>query len=144
MIKDDQRWWKTIRNIHGFPWLPHDFPMVSMVRGIHEYPISIMLDSGWWSPGNGSITQFPILTMPNDARSLWKHPAGWDFWDEVKPPTSSHSAFFFLISCLRFFAMLPKSSSQGHYTSNSRFDGLHHRGTGVVDWRLLIRKADPF
>ena len=106
---------------HGSHW----FPLVPMNRMMifwgypYACPISIALR---WCQGNGSITQFPILTMPNDARSLWKQLAAWevwgrfagnirDFWGWWSQPARIQLLFFFgFFSCLSFFAMLSKST----------------------------------
>ncbi len=67
---------------------------------------------------NGSITQIPILTMPNDGR--WWRNNKWERIDELctvlaqlwHTHTHTHTHLFFF----------------RYYTSYSRFDWLHHRG----------------
>lgn len=101
--------------------------------------------------GNGSITQFPILTMPNDAWDLDpSQEARVDFvsagtlklrsdakWWVLCVKQSRNDEFQLTIEITTAFTseliawVLSIWWRPGHYTSYSRFDRLHHRGTGA-------------
>ena len=61
---------------------------------------------------HGSITQIPILTMPNDGKISWLY---WLYYDLV-------------FDTLRFFN---KKLILRHYSSYTWFDWLYYRGTNI-------------